>query len=415
MSSGVETFYLLLAVVGVTAVGLSATSGLFRYEIWVSEPAVAVVVGVLIGPFVGNWLPIHVGPESLATTLLTESARLTLAVAILGAALRLPNHFVRRHARELGVILGVGMVGMWLVSASLASLFFVELSAAAALLLGAMLAPTDPVLATPIITGKVAEKHVPPEVGDLINMESGSNDGAALALVLLPAEFLRHSQTGEAFDAWLFQGLLWEVGVGIVIGVAFGLMAGAIKRWTDRQPWSESESLLPLALAVILTVVGVGRVMHTDSLLACFVAGLFLRFHFQDRCEEQQLSFRRGVGRFFDVVFFVLLGAALPFGAWSEQLPTLFFFALAILLLRRLPLWILLRHFLPSLKTTREAALTGWFGPIGASTVFYALLESSQKDMPNLWPIASFVVVASILAHGVSSTPLSRHAFKLRE
>ncbi|MCW8193800.1 hypothetical protein F6455_03240 [Proteobacteria bacterium 005FR1] len=410
MTPAVETFYSMLAVVALAIILTSASAGYFRYRLHLSEPIIALLIGTAIGPFVTDAISLDIAPGSTATLMLTELARITLAVAIVGAALRLPHGCVRKHALELLIVLTIGMAGMWLISSALAYWVF-DYALLGALLLGAVLAPTDPVLASPIVTGRLARERVPRRVGDLIVLESGSNDGAALALVLLPVELLRHTQPSAAFSEWLLTGILWEIGVAILIGLVIGALAGRLHSWSREKHWADEESMLPLALATGLATLAIARVMDTDGLLAVFFASVSMSSHFPAGDATRQFEFRQAVGRFADFTFFISLGIVLPLNEWLQQIETLLPFAIAILLVRRLPLWLALSPLLPSLKKRNEAAFAGWFGPIGAATIFYALSYSGMQGAPDLWPVASFLVATSVVIHGVSSTYLTRRMF----
>lgn len=182
----------------VTAFGLLALLfGVFAkwfHERWYfTQPLTAVVLGVLVGP---AGLGLLTFPAENQTRLLQEIARVTLAVADMGVALRLPSGYIVRHWRSLAVVLGAGMILMMLTSGLLIwGLLSVPLWVA--LLIAATVTSTDPIVATTIVTGEVAEKNVPAHVRHFISAESGANDGAVYPLVLLPILILT-KPVGEA-------------------------------------------------------------------------------------------------------------------------------------------------------------------------------------------------------------------------
>ena len=105
---------------------------------------------------------------------------------------------------------------------------------------------------------------------------------------------------------------------------------------------------------------------------------------------------------------FILFGLSAPWHDWLALEWTAWLFVLAVLLLRRPPVWLLLRPLLRSLQHRREALFNGWFGPIGIAALFYAAEASHMTHIDRIWTIASLVVFASILLHGMSATPLIR-------
>jgi sodium/hydrogen antiporter len=84
-----------------------------------------------------------------------------------------------------------------------------------------------------------------------------------------------------------------------------------------------------------------------------------------------------------------------------------------VLLLRRPPVWLLLQPLLPSLRNRREVSFNGWFGPIDIAALFYAAEATHITELHQVWTLASLVVFASILVHGISATPLIRRYGRL--
>ncbi len=113
-----------------------------------------------------------------------EAARVTLGLAVMGAALRLPRGFVLRRWRDLALVLGVGMPLMWLAT-SVAAWVFLPLPPLACLVIGSVMTPTDPVISSSIVTGRIADRNIPPRIRGLITAESGANDGLALLFLTL--------------------------------------------------------------------------------------------------------------------------------------------------------------------------------------------------------------------------------------
>jgi sodium/hydrogen antiporter len=396
-----------LAIAATSVLLLGLASGYVKNRLWVSEPLIAMLIGILAGPAVFGVAAIEL-PEEQQTAFLLEFARITLAISIMGAALRLPPRWETAHWREMLLVLGLGMPLMWL-SGTLVSVAVLGLPILYCLLLGAVLSPTDPVLADSIVTGKTAEQAVPERMRHGITAESGANDGLAVLFVLL-AVYLLESPADEAISHWLWNVVLGKVVAGIALGLVLGWLAARAFLWVMDRPHAEHPSILTLALALSIAVLAIDQVLDTAALLAVFVAGLMFNRTQSAHEKAYYENMQNAIARFFDIPIFILLGALLPWQSWGELGWRGIAFAGAILLLRRMPAWLLMRPLFPS-GSYREAAFSGWFGPIGIAAIYYAVelqhLELVERsDM--IWQIVSLVVFASVILHGISATPLTK-------
>lgn len=392
-----------LTAVGGLVLVIGLLSGAIRRST-LSEPLVALLAGILLGPAVLGLLdPAGWGSQE---TILEQAARLTLAISLMGVALRLPKREPFRGWRSLAVLLGLVMPLMWLVSGLLVYLilgvpFFV------ALLVGAVVTPTDPVVSSTIVTGELAEENLPNRLRYTLSGESGANDGLAYPFVLLPILLLSRPP-GEALSHWLTHTLLWEVGAAVVFGALVGYGAGWLLERAQGAGTMEKTSFLAYTIALSLAVLGSAKLLGTDGVLAVFVAGLAFdaAVSESDRAEEERVQ--EAVNRFFILPIFVLLGLAIPWEGWMELGWAGLLLALAVLLLRRLPAVLALKPLLGRVGGTRDALFLGWFGPIGVAALFYANLAVREAGVEEAWVVGSLVICASILAHGLSATPLTR-------
>lgn len=385
---------------------LGAASGLVNNRLWLSEPILCVAVGIVAGPAGFGWFE-HSTQASGTEDAAVEAARFALAIAVVGAALRLPTGYLRRCWQELAVILSGGMVLMWLIGAGMAMLIL-QWPLLPSLLLGAALAPTDPVLATSIVSGRFADNMVPERLRNTISAESGANDGLALPLLLIPAALLTaHGDASHAWSIW-WQHSAREIGVAIAVGTFTGLLSGRLLRWASRHSDAETTSLVTLALTLAVATMTACRLLDTDGILACFIAGAWLNEALAGNEEERHDRFHQAISRFFELPFFVFFGALLPWAQWRALGLQGVLFAVILLFVRRPLTWLLLGRWLPSLQSPRERLFAGWFGPIGIAAVFYALHWGRELDLPHLWPVVSLVAALSLLLHGTTATPLSR-------
>ena len=395
-----SSLHLAYALVGSLAVVLAAVSSRMR-ELPLSEPLLGLLLGVLVGPQVLGLLDLS---EHERSPLLEEGARLLLAVSLIGVALRYPVRGLRPVVSPTAVLVVVGMVAMAALTAGLAWLLL-GLPVALAALLGACVAPTDPVLASSVVTGAPAERGLPERTRQLLSMESGANDGLALPLVLLGvALVLGHSVGRSALDG------LYQVAVAVIVGVVLGQLAGrAVNAAQQRDDVDEGASLV-FTLVLAIAALGIARLAEADGILAVFVTGLAYNHAVAQDEVGPQDTIDEGINRYLVLPVFVLLGVELPWAQWADLGPAAVALPVAVLLLRRLPVLLALSR--PLRLRLRDAVFLGWFGPIGVSALFYLTFSHAEGVTdPRLWAAGSLLVATSTLAHGVTSAP-GRRAYE---
>jgi len=370
---------------------------------WISEPMLALALGVAAGPVGLDLLRPHEWGAGHAA--LREVARLALGISVMAAALSLRPGTVRDHWRSLAVLLGPVMVGMWAASAAL-TWALLPVAPLVALLIGAALTPTDPVLASTIVTGPAALRHVPRPVRHALSAEAGANDGLGYLFVMLPVLLLTHPT--EAWSDWLVDILLWEVAGAVVLGTAIGWAAGCVERWARDRDYIEHASLLTIALALSVTTLGLVRLIGSDGILAVFTAGLAYQHNAAREDERQERDVQESISRLAVFPVFVMFGGLLPWQEWQALGWAAWVLPPAVLLLRRPPVLLGLGRFIPMLERARDRRFAAWFGPIGVAALFYALHVQHETGRPAVWHVVSLVVFASVLVHGATATPLTQ-------
>ncbi|MGH1397277.1 MAG: cation:proton antiporter, partial [Trichormus sp.] len=120
-------------------------------------------------------------------------------------------------------------------------------------------------------------------------------------------------------------------------------------------------------------------------------------------------NIQEAINRFFTLPIFILLGLTIP---WREWLAlgwwNLILLVAGILLLRRIPAILLLHPYIRPIHNLQEALFVGWFGPIGVAAIFYAGYSVQQVGVEEVWLVCSLMICASILAQGLSATPLTK-------
>ena len=368
-----------------------------------STPILALLAGVLVGPAALGLLdPARWGDQQ---TILEETTRLTLAISLMGVALRLPEKFPLRSWRTLAVLLGLVMPFMWLASGILVYLIL-GLPFLAALLVGAVITPTDPVVSSTIVTGQVAEENLPARLRHTLSAESGFNDGLAYPFVLLPILLLTRP-SGEAWSHWLTHTLAWKVGAAMVFGGLVGYGAGELVEWAEARETMGESFFLVYTIALSFVVLGAAKLVGTDGILAVFLAGLGFDWAVKGDRGQQRRVQEAGT-RFFILPVFALLGMSIPWRGWMELGWGGVLLVVAVLLLRRLPVVLATGPLMGRVNGRGEALFLGWFGPIGVAALYYANLSLQETGIEEAWTVGSLVICASVLVHGASATPLTR-------
>ncbi|MEB3308663.1 MAG: cation:proton antiporter [Snowella sp.] len=405
---------LLIAVIGAIILLLGLVSDYFRRNWWTSDPLAALGMGIILGPAVLGWInPTAWGlPQE---QLLEQAARFTMAIGLMGVALRLPQQYFFRHWKSLAILLGFVMPIMWLTSGLLVY-WMLDLPFWEAMLVGAAITPTDPIVSNSIVTGGVAEENLPKRIRHIISAESGANDGLAYPFVILCVLILEKTTSenqpltaGNLFPYWLTQVVLWEVGGAVLFGIVGGYLAGRLLKWAERQKTIENSSFLTYSLALSLVVLGTAKLMGTDDILAVFIAGLAFGDVVGGPQRAEEDNVQEAINRFFTLPIFIMLGVMLPWQQWASiGWGNLGGLAILVLLFRRMPAILLLSRWIKPIHNRAETYFVGWFGPVGVAALFYAGFCLRRTEVEAVWLVCAFMICASIIVQGLSVTPLTK-------
>ena len=333
-------------------------------------------------------------------------SELVVIVSLMGAGLKIDRMIGLRSWAPTWRLLGIAMPITMLIVACLAW-GLTGAGAAAALLIAAVLAPTDPVLASDVqVSGP--GKGTEDEARFALTSEAGFNDGFAfpfvhLAIALTAATFV----AGDLLE-WFIRDLLWKTILGAAMGYAIGRGLGYL---TFHLPMRANLSRTGdgfVALAATLLAYGVAEMLGGFGFLAVFVSALALRNASRDHEYHQRLhGFAEEAERLLMMVLLVLFGGMVAFGGLLASLDwRMLVFVAGVLLVARpaAGLFSLLGSNLP----WREQLVISFFGIRGMGSIYYlafALNHASFADPRRLWAIAGSVVLASILLHGITVTP----------
>jgi NhaP-type Na+/H+ or K+/H+ antiporter len=263
-----------------------------------------------------------------------------------------------------------------------------------ALLLGAVLSPTDPVFAAAI----VGREEVPERLRRLLNVESGLNDGLALPLVIGLLAYAGQSE----FHAATVAG---EVVLGVALGIVIPWAAIALERTSLFSAHAEYEPLFAFAIGLI--VYALGSLTHANVYLAAFAAGITL-VSVEPKVKHAFHRFGELLAELFKLAALLIFGALISPQFLSEiPLSGYLFAVLALLAVRPIALAVGLAG---SGLTWREWFAAAWFGPKGFASVVFGLIVL-KADLPlsdDLFHLIALVIAGSILAHSSTDVLVAR-------
>ncbi|KRA59801.1 cation transporter [Caulobacter sp. Root655] len=371
-------------------------------------PLSLAILCVLIGVVAFHGGALSFRPDPVRFSTLTERlTEIVVIVSLMGAGLKIDRRLGWRRWSSAWRLIAVTMP-LSILAVTLMGVHGLGLGLASALLLGAALAPTDPVLASDVQVG-------PPRAGDhgetrfALTAEAGLNDGFAFPFVHLAVAVAVAGGTanGGLLTHWLGVDVLWRVAAGIGVGWAVGRVLG----WaTFKAPHARISGTGDglVALGATLIAYGVAEAAHGYGFLAVFVSALALRETERDHAfHEAMHDFAEQVEHLLMMLVLVLLGGAVAGGlldslTWRE----IAFGLVLVFVVRPLAGWI---GLIGAPHSRRERALVAFFGIRGIGSFYYLAYGLNHGEFHNwgrLWAITGFVVLCSILVHGVTATPL---------
>jgi len=370
--------------------------------------------GVLTLPLAFAAFGLAVGPGGLGLVeidpghgVIHALAEVTLALVLFADAAHLD---IRELARRRGVELRMLLVGLplaILLGAGLAAWLFPQVSWAAAVLLAAILAPTDAALGQAVITSPV----VPSGTRQVMTAESGLNDGLALPAVVVAAIAASGAAAGDGVEsaspAALARFAALQVVLGPLIGGAVAWAGGRLVDRASAAGWT-TEAFRGIAiLAIALLAFALAETAGGNGFLAAFTGGVVVGCVVPQHC-GRLLEFMEAEGALLTVFAFFLFGSVLlPQGLGHVGLPVVLYALGSLFLVRVLAVWISLAG--SGLQAPTRLFL-GWFGPRGLASILFVLLILEQYPVPEHRAIHTCVVLTvalSILLHGVSAGPLA--------
>lgn len=382
----------LVAVFGVALLIAVLLSGLAARTI-LSTSFLFLVGGALVSD--GFFGLIHITADS---GIVSVTADLALFAVLFTDGMHVSFPKLRANWKHPARALGLGMP-LALVGVALITHFLVGLDWTTSFLVGAVLAPTDPVFASAI----VGRKEVPSKLRQLLNVESGINDGLALPIVLILIAAAGPT-AGHAESSLGMIGL--ELGLGLAFGIVLPLLVVGLLRFKLLGVEPKLQPLLLLAIGVILY--GLCHLTHANPYLAAFSAGAVLTAVAPTEAKTAFEPLGEQLAELAKFAALLVFGALLTpqlFGDLSVGGYVVVF--LAIVLIRPASMLVSL---IGTRFDRRERLVAAWFGPKGFASVVYGLLvlQAGIPQGEEAYTLIAVCIAASIIAHSSTDVPIAR-------
>lgn len=406
----VDIYILNLLVIGLLLLMVTLGSG------WISRlplsfALIYLVVGIGLGPY--GFKLVQLKPDAEFLERLTE---FVVIVSVFSCGLKM-NRPLKLWAWQITARLIGFLMPISIIAIAAAGHWLLGMGWGASVLLGAILAPTDPVLASEVQLADIDDQD---ELRFGLTSEGGLNDALAFPFVYFGLYWLKDPNLDNWFGKWAAVQLIWEIAAGIVMGI---VVARAVV-WFDRQLQKRrhADNLMEdfVALATILVTYSLTELVNGYGFIAVFVAGIVVARAYHDPEKRlSQLEFTERIEKLMEVATILLLGSILrflPIVAYAAN--SLIIAGLLIFVIRPLGAWISTIGANTPVENHRQLLhpktrlLFGWFGIRGVGSIYYlcyALGEGlkDQQAEQIAW-ITYTTIVISVFLHGVSATPLMK-------
>ncbi|BAU11893.1 transporter, CPA2 family [Leptolyngbya sp. NIES-3755] len=395
-----DVYILDLLVIGLLLLMVTLGSGWIA-RLPLSYALIYLLVGIILSPYGLNL--IQVRPDA---NFLERVAEIVVLISLFSCGLKMSRPLQYGAWRSTIRLIGLLMPITIFAVAAIAH-YIVRLDWGLSILLGAILAPTDPVLASEV---QLEDPHDRDELRFGITSEGGLNDALAFPFVYFGIHWIENESWRSWFHKWIAIDLIWAIFAGIVVGF---LVAKAIKQIDKRlERFRTPDDLMEdfVALSAIFITYALTELVNGYGFLAVFVAGIAMRRRRNAEYTQDQLHFIERLEKLAEIGTILLLGSMLRFQPMLRFAGDAFVIAFSLIfVIRPIGAWIstigLKVH-----PATRW--LYGWFGIRGVGSIYYLAYAFGNglkgNDGEQIAWITFWTIVLSVLIHGVTSTPLMR-------
>ena len=404
------THILLLLLAGLALLGTFLLPGLLRNRL-LSLPIIYVTFGYLVFNLPLELPLINPEDKQFDRQLMEYITEFIVIISLAGTGLKM-KRIPGWETWSTGFYLLAIAMPLTIAAIGVIAWGWIGLAPASAILLGAVLAPTDPVLAANVQVGPPKDDGKEDEVRFGLTLEAGLNDGLAFPFVYLAIALVAATDVTGALVTWAWWDFGYRILMGTLMGFGFGKSLAWLfnyfsKRIADRHETEVEESFFVLA-ATLLTY-SITELAEGYGFLAVFVAAVVSGRQEEADVEVQQESYEAvdQVEQAVLGIFLIAFGGIIATGGLADLTWQGSVFGLVILLLIR-PLSGLLA-FLPSKLPFVEKLAISYFGIRGVGSLYYLAYAHNSDNFPEIdaiWSIVNFTVLVSIFLHGLSVKPV---------
>ena len=405
-----ENYILLITLIGLAALGMAWMPAITKFT-GVSYAIIYVLAGALVYTLFPGKLPVPNPEEHESLTL--RLSEMVVIISLMGTGIKIDRVFSFRYWKAPIRLIIVAMV-LCVGACALMGYNLLGLDIASAALLGAVLAPTDPVLASDVQVGPPNDVKRS-ETKFTLTAEGGLNDGMAFPFTWLAITLaISTNWSSQALFTWFAYDCLYRIGVGIVVGYVIGKVIGFIVFEASKKFSFLKTNDGFLAISLTLLVYGITEMIHGYGFIAVFICAITLRHSEKaDDYHHELHTVTDQSERLLVAVLLILFGGSLVSGILYVLTFKMVLFSLLFLFVIRpiaayLSLLFIPLHF-------REKLAISFFGIRGMGSIFYLAFAFSKAHFSyqrELWAIVAFTILISILIHGITATPAMKYLTK---
>ena len=400
MGLDLDIYLIDLFVIGLLLLLVTLGSGWID-KLPISFALIYLIVGISLGPY--GFKIVQLRPDANFLEKLTE---FVVIVSLYSCGLKMNRQLNfgawRSTVRLIGFLMPITIFAIAFVAH-----WSLKMEWGPAILLGAILAPTDPVLASEVQLADTEDKD---ELRFGLTSEGGLNDALAFPFVYFGIHWLEKGNNWQDwFKEWVAVDLLWAV----IAGVGMGIVVAKAVVWLEQKIEKSTpiDDLMAdfVAISTILLTYSVTEFVYGYGFLAVFVAGIAAQKQYEDEEKRHsQLEFTERIEKLMEVATILILGSMLRVQAiWQHLSDALLIGGLLLFAIRPVGAWIstIGSHYRPFTR-----ALFGWFGVRGVGSIYYLCYAFGHGLKDSLgeqiaW-ITYITIVMSVILHGISTTPL---------
>ena len=397
-----DTYILAITIIGVASLGMAWFPTITRRTL-ISYSVIYVLFGMVIYSLFDRQLP---SPDPADHPLISiHLTELVVIISLMGTGLKIDQPFSFRTWATPFRLVSITMILCIAIVAWLA-VWLLGFDIPSAILLGAVLAPTDPVLASDVQVDPPMEGRKE-NVRFSLTAEAGMNDGMAfpftwLAIILA----VNGTDAGSDWGIWLVRDVIYKIIAGVVCGIACGRLLAYLVFYLP-----ENKKMVVIrdgfvAVAVTLMVYGITEMVYGYGFIAVFVTAITLRnYELHHKYHKKLHDFTDQIERILLSIVLIVFGGTLVHGIllplnWNMLILGIVF----IVLVRPITAWI---GMIGTKLKVKEKFVISFFGIRGIGSFFYlafALHQTKFSQAKELWAVVSLIVLLSLLIHGITAT-----------